>query len=108
MSDTYVKDYSKVLAGVPAWLATRLVELGYVDGFEVLGHRGLHGHLFRDDLLYVVDIPERDIPLAMASIEYTREGYPTLYCGMRPEDAHSHFEDMVLPILVARISNAGG
>lgn len=96
----YEKDYTCVLACVPVKMAQKLVELGFKDDVDTLRYNATH--IFQDDLLYLMDIPMEDLTKALATIEYTFNGYPVMYAGMDDDQALSHFKHIIVQVLHAR------
>jgi hypothetical protein len=101
-SKVYKRDYSNVLACVPRHFAQDLMDcFGVEDTVETLEIGG--AHIFRDDLLYLMDIPMHEVMMALDSHVYTLAGYPSLYCGMPIEKYEKHFQNRVRPILITRL-----
>jgi hypothetical protein len=97
----YVKDYSCVLASAPLKIAQDLTSKGFRDDVDTITLGG--AHIFRDDLLYLLDIPIDFIPIALDSYVFTLEGYPSLYTGMEVTSYAAHFAGIVRPILITRL-----
>lgn len=97
----YEKDYGAVLACVPLKMAQGLVSEGFVDDVDIV-HLGSQ-HIFRDELLYLMDIPKEDLTKAAATIDYTFNGYPGIYVDMSEKKALGHFKHIVYSVLQARI-----
>lgn len=97
----YEKDYGAVLACVPLKMAQYLVSLGFSDGVDIVRYK--NRHIFRDELLYLMDIPREDLVKAAATIEYTFNGYNSIYVDMSKTEALNHFKNIVYSVLQARI-----
>jgi hypothetical protein len=99
----YVKDYSKVLASIPTATAQLLVSrLGAEDGTDVVKFGWQH--IFREDLLYLLDIPLHQLTEAVLDKDTTKENYSTLYAGFQtPEEEVKFFSSVLKPILLLRL-----
>jgi hypothetical protein len=96
----YEKDYGATLACIPLKMAQHLVSEGFVDDVDILKLGSQH--IFRDELLYLMDIPREDLTKAAATIDYTFKGYPALYVDMSEKKALGHFKHIVHSVLQAR------
>lgn len=102
MTKAYTKDYSKVLACIPLAMAQAMVSrLEASDEADTVNFNG--DHLFRDDLLFLMDLSAEEIMNAIISPSYTQGRYPSLYAGMAGEDVDEHFLNMVKPLLLLRL-----
>ena len=98
----YKKDYGAVLACVPLKMAEYLVSLGFSDGVDIVQYKGRH--IFRDELLYLMDIPREDLVKASATIDYTFNGYHSIYIEMGNTKALEHFKSIVWVVLQTRLT----
>lgn len=102
MTKAYTKDYSKVLACIPLAMAQAMVSrLEASDEADTVNFNG--DHLFRDDLLFLMDLSAEEIMNAIVSSSYTQGRYPSLYAGMAEEDVEYHFQNMIKPLLLLKL-----
>lgn len=102
MAKLYKKDYHKVLACIPLVMAEALVSrLAVIDHVDTLEFS--ENHLFRDELLFLMDMPLQEVLNALTDHRYTKEKYGEMYVDMKDCDAEYHFQKLVKPILLLRL-----
>jgi hypothetical protein len=99
----YKKDYGLILACIPLRAAELLVErLEVSDGVDTVNFK--RGHLFRDDLLFLMDIPLDGIMDCLGDYQTVGKMYPSIYSGMDvSEEQESHFKKIIKPVLLLRL-----
>ena len=102
LTKSYKKDYHKVLACIPLTMAEALVSrLDVEDHVDTLEFNG--NHLFRDEILFLLDIPLQEVLNSLTDHRYTKEKYEEIYASMKDEVAEDHFQKLVKPILLLRL-----